>query len=103
MDKFEDDIGSLGERIEKLKGQNSPRKEKLAEKPFTYAVAIGFRLSIELLSGVVIGAAIGYFLDMAFGTRPLLMGIFLLLGGMAGFLNVYKFVKRREKEKDKKD
>ena len=54
----------------------------------------------ELISGVIVGAGIGYLLDILFGTRPLLLIIFLFLGGVAGFLNVYRFVKSMEKEQE---
>ena len=99
LNKFEDDIGSLGARIEKLKGKDSHhRKKKTAGKPAVYAIATGFRLSIELLAGVICGTAIGYFLDKALGTKPLLMVIFLFIGSMAGFLNVYRIMKNEDKK-----
>ena len=75
MKKIPDDIKQMDERIRKLKAK-------------------------ELISGVIVGAGIGYLLDILFGTRPLLLIIFLFLGGVAGFLNVYRFVKSMEKEQE---
>ncbi len=45
---------------------------------------LGWRMVIELVSGLSVGFAIGYGLDSLFGTLPLLMVIFTLLGFAAG-------------------
>ena len=44
---------------------------------------IGFamRLGVELVAALIIGVAIGYFLDRWLGTKPWLMLVFFLLGG----------------------
>ena len=70
------------------------------ENGFDVVIVVGFRIGAELISGVIVGAGIGYLLDILFGTRPLLLIIFLFLGGVAGFLNVYRFVKSMEKEQE---
>lgn len=56
-------------------------------------IGFGFRISIELVAAVAIGAIIGYGLDSLLGTLPLLMVVFLLLGSVAGVLNAYRAVK----------
>ena len=53
-----------------------------------------------MLSGVLAGGAIGYFLDDWFQTKPLLLVIFLFLGGAAGVLTVYRFAKSEEKQRE---
>ncbi|MCC7321215.1 MAG: AtpZ/AtpI family protein [Rubellimicrobium sp.] len=45
---------------------------------------LGWRMVIELVSGLLVGFAIGYGLDSLFGTLPVLMVIFTLLGFVAG-------------------
>ena len=45
------------------------------------------------------GAGIGYVLDKVFDTRPYLFAVFLLFGGAAGFLNVYRMAKDEENKK----
>lgn len=97
MKKMPDDIRELDDRIKELK-QKHELPELRERSPFVYASTVGFRLGIELLSGVIAGAVLGYFLDSLFNTKPLLLIIFLLFGGAAGFLNVYKFVKGSEKD-----
>ena len=51
---------------------------------------IGLRVGIELVSALVVAVAIGYGLDRLFGTKPILTAVFVLLGGAAGVLNVWR-------------
>ena len=51
---------------------------------------IGLRVGIELVSALVVAVAIGYGLDRLLGTKPILMAVFVLLGGAAGVLNVWR-------------
>jgi ATP synthase protein I len=52
--------------------------------------ARGFRLSSELVAGVVVGAGIGWLLDRWLGISPWGLIVFLLLGFAAGVLNVMR-------------
>lgn len=54
------------------------------------AMARGFRLSSELIAGVVVGAVLGWGLDRALSTSPWGMIIFVLLGFTAGVVNVVR-------------
>ena len=54
------------------------------------AIARGFRLSTELVAGVLVGAGIGWLLDWWLGISPWGMIVFLLLGFAAGVLNVMR-------------
>lgn len=51
---------------------------------------IGLRVGIEMVSALVVAVAIGYGLDYVFGTKPILTAVFVLLGGAAGVLNVWR-------------
>jgi ATP synthase protein I len=53
-------------------------------------IARGFRLSTELVAGVLVGAAIGWLLDRWLGISPWGLIVFLLLGFVAGVLNVMR-------------
>jgi len=58
---------------------------------------IGLRVGIEMVSAMVVAVAIGYGLDRLFHTLPILTGVFVLLGGAAGILNVYRlFAPKRD-------
>jgi len=52
--------------------------------------ARGFRLSSELVAGVLVGAGIGWLIDRWLGISPWGLMIFLLLGFAAGVLNVMR-------------
>jgi ATP synthase protein I len=54
------------------------------------AMAKGFRLSAELVAGVIVGAIIGWVFDRLTGLSPLGLIVFLLLGFAAGVLNVMR-------------
>jgi ATP synthase protein I len=51
---------------------------------------IGLRVGIELVSALLVAVAIGYGLSLLFGARPLFLAVFVLLGGAAGVLNVWR-------------
>jgi ATP synthase protein I len=52
--------------------------------------ARGFRLSSELVAGVVVGAGLGWLIDRWLGSTPWGLMVFLLLGFAAGVLNVMR-------------
>jgi ATP synthase protein I len=54
------------------------------------AMARGFRLSAELVAGVLVGAMLGWLLDRWLGISPWGLIVFLLLGFAAGVLNVMR-------------
>ena len=53
-------------------------------------MAYALRLSSEFIAGVLVGAVIGYTIDTLAGTSPWGLIIFLLLGFVAGILNVLR-------------
>ena len=75
----------------------SKEKKSNFQKAFSYGL-IGF----HLVSGVVVGVLIGYYLDKFFNTSPWLTILFFFLGLVAGFKNMYtdakKYILEEEKE-----
>ncbi len=53
-------------------------------------MARGFRLSSELIAGVVVGAAIGWGIDKLLSISPWGLIVFVLLGFTAGVVNVIR-------------
>ena len=53
-------------------------------------MAIGFRLSSELIAGVVVGALIGWAIDHWLPTSPWGLIVFVLVGFVAGVVNVVR-------------
>ena len=66
------------------------QREDVADKAETGALSIGLRVGVELVSALLVGVAIGWGLDRLLGTQPILMALFVLLGGAAGVLNVWR-------------
>lgn len=53
-----------------------------------YSMAI--RIGTEMVAALIVGVAIGYFLDNWLGTKPWFLVVFFFLGAGAGVLNVYR-------------
>ena len=51
-------------------------------------------MGIAMALAIFIGYALGVYLDKVFGTKPYLTFIFLILGIIAGFKNIYVIGKR---------
>ena len=80
----------LGERLGQHKAPGQSTEAPSGSKSDPSAIARGFRLSTELVAGVLVGAAIGWALDKWLGISPWGMIVFLLLGFAAGVINVMR-------------
>jgi ATP synthase protein I len=81
----------LNEGLGRRRKPDRPSESSEAERAATASgYAKGFRLSSELVAGVVVGAGLGWLIDRWFGTSPWGLMIFLLLGFTAGVLNVMR-------------
>lgn len=54
------------------------------------SLAQGLRLGLEMVSGVIAGGALGWFLDLWLETEPWLLILFVVLGIAAGLMNVMR-------------
>jgi ATP synthase protein I len=88
-------LGNLNHRLSEIRDSRKIR----TDQPGTdggdgtaraSAMARGFRLSSELIAGVVVGAAIGWGLDRLLSTSPWGLIVFVLLGFIAGVVNVVR-------------
>ena len=92
----------LHERLERLSGAIEKKRLESAENvkreaeqsaiggETGKAMGQGFRMLAELVSGVLVGAIIGWQLDQWSGMSPLFLIVFLILGVAAGFWNMMK-------------
>jgi ATP synthase protein I len=80
----------LGERLEQ--SHASRLSDGSASRPATdhSGFARGFRLSSELVAGVLVGAGLGWLIDRGLGTLPWGVFVFALLGFAAGVWNVMR-------------
>jgi ATP synthase protein I len=79
----------LGERLDRKRPSQKPEAGS-GSRSDPSALARGFRLSTELVAGVLVGAFIGWALDRWLGISPWGMIVFLLLGFAAGVVNVIR-------------
>jgi ATP synthase protein I len=80
----------LGERLEHASPSRSDTGLTSRSAADASGFARGFRLSSELVAGVLVGAGIGWLIDRWLGTLPWGMFVFALLGFTAGVLNVMR-------------
>tara|TARA_Y100001960_G_scaffold120243_1_gene128633 strand:+ start:1037 stop:1291 length:255 start_codon:yes stop_codon:yes gene_type:complete len=84
MDKnFDDKVKELSEKY----NLDKPKKVKKNQAAEGYMLGVGF--VVHVLVGLFLGIAI----DKFTGTAPLFLLIFLFLGFIAGFRNIYKAMK----------
>jgi F0F1-type ATP synthase assembly protein I len=50
-----------------------------------------------MIGGVLVGAGIGYLCQRFLGWSKISFAVFLILGGIAGILNIYRFLKKEDK------
>jgi ATP synthase protein I len=68
-----------------------------------YEAASASSVGLELGLAVVVGWAIGHWLDGELGTDPFLMIAFLLLGIAAGFKGVLRVARQAKREAERDD
>jgi len=85
----------LDARIEAAKKATAPRS-KIEESHSQ--VHQGWRMVIELVAGIVIGFGIGYGLDVLFGTIPIFLVLFVLLGFVAGVRTMMRTAKEIQED-----
>lgn len=88
-------LGSLGHRLSKIQGSRKIGTDQSGNEQDTAqarasAMAVGLRLSSELVAGVLVGAALGWGFDRLLSTSPWGLIVFLLLGFIAGVINVMR-------------
>jgi len=81
LDKLENNIDSLKNKTKKTgEGKNNTAGN------MRYVMQI----TVDLLSGLAVGAFIGYEIDKYFETKPLYFIVFMILGMAGGFLNLIR-------------
>ncbi|BBK45161.1 hypothetical protein STVA_51810 [Allostella vacuolata] len=88
-------LKELGDRLAKARtrqGLNGNAEPAVGQSRSSLGWA--FRIGVDLVSALVVGVGIGWFLDRTFETSPLFLVLFFFLGSAAGALNVWRLVER---------
>ena len=81
----------LNEGLGQARNAGHPSDSSGAQRAATASgYARGFRLSSELVGGVLVGAGLGWLIDRLLGISPWGFIVFLLLGFAAGVFNVMR-------------
>ncbi len=80
---------NLSERIEQ-KIKKSKNNTYIKRNGYS----IGLKISLDLISSIIVGALIGLGLDKFFSTKPIFFLIFLVLGIITGFYSLFKTMKK---------
>ena len=90
----DDKLQKLKERIDTAETTNSPPPKQKKQS----GAGFGFKISTEIIAALVVGVGIGLVVDKYLGTKPFGLIIFFIFGAIAGFLNVYRVMRRIEKQ-----
>lgn len=96
MNEEKTQIAEIKVQIEALKGKLSSSKKKSIE---TSGLNLSIMIISDLAGGLLVGAGIGYMLYALFDVHLVVLALFVLFGGFAGLLNVYKSISHLEKGK----
>ncbi|MGC3938792.1 AtpZ/AtpI family protein [Roseobacter sp. EG26] len=91
------------QRMAQLQAKIDAAKQAQAPKPRVdehYSQAqLAWRMVIELVAGLGIGFGIGYGLDVLFGTLPIFMVLFVMLGLAAGVKTMLRSAQEIQEKK----
>ena len=90
----EDKLKQLKERIDTAETSNAPPPKQKKQN----GAGFGFKVSTEIIAALVVGVGIGLIVDKYLDTKPFGLIIFFIFGAIAGFLNVYRVMRRIEKQ-----
>jgi ATP synthase protein I len=75
----------------------------VTEKPFFRQLMQASSVGINLVLSTFVGLAMGYGLDSLFNTSPWLTIVFLILGIIAGFRELFRIARKQENGPNTKD
>jgi ATP synthase protein I len=93
-------LNDLDARLRKLRERNPKEGEDVRRgaMPTQTAYGVAFRIGVELVAALAVGGGIGWLLDRWFGTLPLFLIVFFVLGAIAGLLNVFRAAKEMNRD-----
>lgn len=92
-ENFDKRLTELDKKLDAVHARNPERPDAGQRRS---AMGIAFRVTTELLAGVLVGGFIGWQLDYWLGTKPVMLLIFFVLGAAAGILNVMRVARQMQ-------
>ena len=85
-------LKELEKKIDSVKKRQTDENKAQKRPNVNYSIAVN--ISIELITGIVLGVFLGLVIDNYLQTKPLMFIICFILGTLVGFFNMYKALKR---------
>jgi ATP synthase protein I len=92
VDHRDDDLERRRRNLEASLATRQPDRQERKEGGGATGYGQAMKLSSEFIAGVAVGAGLGWGIDRFAGTSPWGLVVFLLLGFVAGVLNVLRSV-----------
>ena len=84
----------MNSNLEKFKDRlKNIERNRYKKKNDPGGLGVGMKISLDLISPIIVGILIGLGFDKFFSTKPIFFLIFLLLGIITGFISVIKSMK----------
>jgi ATP synthase protein I len=80
----------LAARIARAQGERPSADEPASVGAGVTGASRAYRLVAEFVAAIIVGAGLGYGIDLVAGTKPWAMVVMLLIGFAAGVLNVVR-------------
>ena len=88
-------LEDLKNKIKKIEKSQNDSKNNQKNKS---GLSFGMRIGVEIVAAIIVGTTIGILVDKYLNIKPFGLIIFFILGSLAGFLNVYRVMRRVENE-----
>ena len=84
----------MDSKLEKFKDRlKNIERNRYKKKPEPKDFGVGIKISLDLISPIIVGILIGIGFDKIFSTKPIFFLIFLLLGIITGFISIIRSMK----------
>lgn len=96
-DEFKKRLDNLGEKLDKATVSD---RDEHAQQSSGSGLGIAMRMGTEFVVSILIGGAIGWYLDMWMGSTPFMLFLFVMFGFAAGTMNILRAGKQIELAKN---
>lgn len=87
-------LDDVSARLQAMQNARAEKEELETEKnESAQGVGVGFRIGIELVAGVLVGAGLGWLIDEKLNTKPIFMLALIAVGFAASVLSVIRILK----------